>query len=175
MTVPKPVVFLDIDGVLCTIRACVATGDKGGLKYLDPIAVKCFERILESVNAQYVVSSSWRIIHPDIPAILKCVGLHGEPFYPDDWKLGTKKYKDSREFYYTPRHEKQFRGHEVDMWLDRYGKRPYIILDDESDFTDYQKKHHLIKTDEMNGILFEHMEEAIDNLKKQVENWKNDS
>lgn len=56
----KPFVFIDFDGVLNTPAIW---GKRPAVEALDPVLVKRFSDFCERVDAQVIVSSSWRIIY----------------------------------------------------------------------------------------------------------------
>lgn len=54
-------IFLDMDGVLCTHKGAASVDEAGLMCYLDPVNVKLLERALRDFNAQIVLSSAWRL------------------------------------------------------------------------------------------------------------------
>lgn len=144
----KPVVFLDFDGVLCTVRSHYAYAEAGLMQHLDPIAVKLVERLCRKAGAEIVISSTWRQHHNEISmmAILMNAGMSKPPFH-DDWS--------------TPRRlSSGARGYEIKEWLDRHPLTPsYVILDDDSDMLDEQTKH-FVQTDSNDGFLWKDYEKA---------------
>lgn len=143
------VVFLDIDGVLCTPRACFAVGDKGIFSYLDPIACLLLKRLLVETGAKLVISSTWRKLHPgtSFDAILSaaCPGLGTFVYYPfaDEEKRKDWRTKD------LPGQ----RGGEIQEWLDRHPEvTHFVILDDDSDMLHLKDK--LVQTDAYDGLGF---------------------
>jgi hypothetical protein len=121
--------FVDFDGVNCTTRANMALG-----RFDDPVAFGLLGRILRDTGALMVVSSTRRG-RADMGEPNNCLDMLGRygltgRLHPD-WRTGNL---DSR-------------SREVEDWLDRNGRRPYGIIDDERcDFTPAQIQR-LIHTD----------------------------
>ena len=79
----------------------------------------------EKYKGQFVITSTWR-------------KNHNKEFFIDI--LGKYLHKD-----YKTKVLYRIRGLEIEEWLDRHKEvKDYIILDDDIDFTEYQKKNHLI-------------------------------
>jgi len=63
----KPIIFLDIDGVLATVKQYNLTNQsktwlqKYNVYPFDPKCVKIFNEILEKVDADIIISSDWRV------------------------------------------------------------------------------------------------------------------
>jgi hypothetical protein len=153
----RPVIFLDMDGVLCTPRAALALGDHGLLAVLDPVSVAILNMLVRRSRAHVVMSSTWRLGHDrhSMECILRAGGcrfhLH------EDWRT-TNIQQTSQQWI------NQRRGMEVDEWLSRHPEVPsYLILDDDSDFSDAQKER-LVLTSGEDGILWEHWMRAMDLL-----------
>lgn len=85
------VLFLDIDGVLNSVRTCVAYGGyphKLDQPAFDKVAIKLLQRLCDSAGVSVVLSSAWRITHDfrdvarafDLPIIDRTpsIGLRGE-------------------------------------------------------------------------------------------------
>ncbi len=151
-------IFLDLDGVLCTQKEW---GNRG--KYqstFDTLNVKCveaFNKIIEETGAKIVVSSTWRIgeRREHLFEHLKGHGVKGE-------FIGI-----------TPRltENGKFRGDEIQLFLDNFGKEKvenFIIIDDDSDMVHLLPK--LIKTDTYKGMNEKDAEKAIALLKKGENN-----
>ena len=112
-------IFLDIDGVLITLKTCKHFG------VVDPECVQQLNRITDVTGAKIVLSSCWRIgwtIH-HIREKLKEWGVTGEVISktPVDWK--------------------KERGEEIQQWLDEYYLdnsniepiESIVIIDDDRD------------------------------------------
>lgn len=152
------VIFLDMDGVLCTERAHIAQGyqnmsNHGGLMdALDREGVGMLNAFHNKyADTVYVLSSTWRRHHTrtEMEEWLQRYQWDGK--FHDDW--------------HTPVFYNQPRGDEIKDWLIRHPEvTNYIILDDSSDMLEEQK-FHFVQTDDYNGIRSEnywHMERIFD-------------
>ena len=129
----KPVVFLDIDGVLC-IKGC-----RPGT--FAPECVTALNWLTDATAAQIVVSSTWRhgtgwrerIEGKGITA--KIIGRT-----PDlnDRNPGTVIWTSVT------------RGTEIKTWLHRHAPRPFVILDDDTDMDDL--RDYLVQTSFDSGL-----------------------
>lgn len=139
------VIFLDIDGVLNNRRS---------MKFGEHMDIECarnLRRICKYADAEIVVSSTWRI--GNTTHTLR------EILYP--WGLYRVIGRTSSN---NP--NCKIRGDEVQEWIDTYGCKNYLILDDDSDFTQYQKENHFINTDAEYGLTEEQSTYAIRNIFK---------
>ena len=113
------VVFLDFDGVILTLRTCLAEGTSWSRAKPDPVLTGVLRRIC-TVGVKIVVSSAWR----DAEKITKDKLAEGgliEHLHAD-WK--TKELR-SRQAYSD-------RPEEVAEWLSRHPEiTSYRILDDD--------------------------------------------
>ena len=148
------VIFLDFDGVICTRRQALASGERGVISGLDPVALGFLNRICRDYKIQIVISSTWRMCgkktRRSFYELFACAG------YVD---LGRAIHKDWR----TPNLPDATRGHEIEIWLSDNECDDYVILDDDSDMLDYQKPR-MVTTDSHNGMLFEHYEKTMELL-----------
>lgn len=137
----KFIMFLDIDGVLVTLRSHFAVKQRGIMRFFDPVGIMLLNRLHEEHDVEFVVSSTWSSVHDiHVTDMLKCAGFRGE--FHKDWT--------------TPKKLSSSRGLEINLWLEDHPKiKNYIILDDGSDFTEEQKKYH-VQTDIDDGILSKH-------------------
>lgn len=146
------ILFLDFDGVICTIRASVSVGESGVLGYLDPVALGLLEIIVKKYDVKIVVSSTWRIgrDYRDFVDLFKAAGfnrLAQSILYSrtdsDIWKTSTKNRRDSR-------------GYEIDDWLKKYANVDdnYVILDDDSNMLPEQLEHFVHCSNECDGLLW---------------------
>lgn len=140
------IIFLDFDGVLCTLRQSMAVGDKGLLGCLDPVALDFLDRICRENKVWVIISSTWRIG-------AKCSMFHKIFKATGHFHLTKSLYWDD---YATISSKTGHRGGEIEDWLKRNDAtvKDYLILDDETDMLDYQMSR-LVKTDCRNGILFD--------------------
>lgn len=149
------IIFLDMDGVLCTNRAHTAQGlqhmpnHHPFMDALDREAIGMLNALTAQVYCKYVLSSTWRKQHSkeEMEEHLRKYGWKGE--FHEDWKTD---------------HIGPIRGNEIQRWIDSHtwdnGNKNYIILDDNDDMLGSQK-FHFVQTDEYNGLTMEnywHME-----------------
>lgn len=112
------VLFLDIDGVVNS-KQTLLTHPKGTPLGIDPELAFKVGKIILDTDCKVVLSSSWRN-HPDGVDEVKA------RVYPEIYGV-------------TPNIKGGFRGSEVRAWLDEHPEvTEYAILDDDSDFYDYQ-------------------------------------
>ena len=166
------IVFLDIDGVLCTDRS-FARKDKvpfppdfhipfrNGWDRLDDECVERLNRITEASDAKLVISSTWRL----------CCDGEAQFQYLIDYlrSQGVKANIIDR----TPSHMtmrdtrgRNGRGAEIKEWLDitgtKLGVTSYVIIDDDADMGALMSK--LVQTPEPTGIGEGHVVKAIEIL-----------
>jgi hypothetical protein len=149
------IIFLDMDGVLCTTRAHYAQGylnmpNHGFMDALDREGIGMLNKFnAEHPDVIYVLSSTWRKHHTkkEMEEWLKDkYGWNGK--FHDDWRTDDGG---------------PIRGNEIQRWLDKHQVDNYLILDDSSDMLPEQQ-YHFIHTDDYNGISFEnyeHMEKVF--------------
>lgn len=144
------VIFLDIDGVLCCPRSCVAhggypaAGNPVSWGKFDEVAVKMLQEAMRKTGAIVVLSSSWR----------STVNLEAL-----QWRLGIRIESVTREGT-----EAEPRGAQIHDWLIRNpGVESYAILDDDEDMLPDQMPH-LCLTSKRNGFLLGHYEELLERL-----------
>jgi hypothetical protein len=147
------VIFLDFDGVICSPRAFVAqedrwTGDQRWLRWADQVACDFVLRLLTRHSAKLVISSTWRHMEEPCRQVLGQYNL--DRFLHGDWRTGEDK--------------KRFRGNEIAAWLAANGSQPFIILDDDSDFTPEQMPW-LVNTDSTEGMMLKDFDKADKLLK----------
>jgi hypothetical protein len=148
---------LDVDGVLNSTRSAIGLGGYGyfpreamrdsykrnDLAFLreqanlDPVAVGILRRILIETECLVLVSSTWRL-GVTVDDLNHLFLAHELPPVVIDKTCQT---------------DEGFRGTEVKIWLDgRDDVTDYLILDDDSDFFDFQKDGHFIHTDGAVGL-----------------------
>lgn len=138
------ILFLDIDGVLNSVRSCHAFKgyphsfdefyDYTKPKQFDHVAIALIQNLCEVTGAKIVLSSSWR-------------------------KLFTvKEVADALRLPIidaTPDSHDGFRGREIERWLDLNPEvSHYAIVDDDSDMTIEQKNGHFVQTDGFEGLSY---------------------
>jgi len=166
------ILFLDIDGVLCTHRTSIALGEQGRiLFYLDPVALSFFDRLCRVYDVSVVVSSTWRKTRTR-GNLYDIFATGGYTYFAGslhkDW--ATPVIRPESVHLYGDNSGNCLRGCEIQEWLNKHPGHRFIIVDDSSDFLDYQKTFH-IKTDTHNGILMEHyirIEEIVSKSAKLI-------
>jgi hypothetical protein len=144
----KKIVFLDLDGVLCTSRSHAAHGTGKTMLEWDRTGVALIKKICKLTGAKIVISSTWRhlIHHKDLFPALKRHGLwdllYSEPILTEDWR--------------TPNlHEG--RGAEIMNWLSKhlqFGEK-FVIIDDVNVFSEFPGlEQNLVLTNFDDGILY---------------------
>ena len=110
----RPVVFLDIDGVLVT------RGTQ--FHHFDPECVKALNWLTSAADARIVLSSSWRHM-PGIRDIIAGARIEAKV-------IGiTPDLNTMRRGLYPPRP----RGDEIMAWFRQHAQRRFVILDDDAD------------------------------------------
>jgi len=141
------VLFLDIDGVICTNRAYVASGQdkhKSILRSWDLTSLQLVDRIALDYNLSVVISSTWRQQY-DVPLILLTHGFKAT-FHQDDE---------------TPR-TSHSRGDQIWDWLNRNKDvRNFIIFDDDTNGIEESNLHPFqTVTSDYDGVLYSHYKKA---------------
>ena len=123
---PRPVLFLDVDGVLCTplsVRLDQVFRRPMDRQFFDPVALFWLQKLVRRTGAQVVLSSSWRYSLEDgdpltgriLHNLYACLAAHGAPVAGIAPILGVSK------------------GEEIAAWLAGHPGRPCAILDDRAD------------------------------------------
>ena len=124
----KPVIFLDFDGVLNSLRSTLALGGCSE-HHLDPVAVSLVSRLAREADANVVISSAWRI-GSDVLELRSILS-------------GYSALLAARVIGVTP-FGLACRGAEIASWM---AKNPgdhntsFVILDDDADMLDGQLRH----------------------------------
>lgn len=147
------VIFLDIDGVLNSLRSCIGLGgysnpgcfSRGESPRFDPVAVGLLRRLVERTGAQIVVSSTWRascLENDNLKrALATWYGWENAPI------IGRTKLGGGR------------RGPQIQEWLDAHQVENYVILDDDADMLEEQMPY-LVQTHFNMGLSYEHIKQA---------------
>lgn len=120
------VIFLDIDGVLCTplsVRLDWLLRRPMDRQCFDPIALHLLRRLVKRTGARVVLSSSWRYSLEDsdpftqkiMANFYRVLASNGTPVWDTAPILGRSK------------------GEEIAAWLGRHPESCYAILDDRAD------------------------------------------
>lgn len=133
----RPIIFLDCDGVL----NCATTREKSngtlGMLGVDRSIMPRFERLVRELDANIVLSSTWRLFHEMEACLRRNMELDIEE------RIIGKTPDAAREL---PSglflsHE---RGHEIQYWLtDNKFDGPFVILDDDDDMVHLTSFHVL--------------------------------
>lgn len=136
----KPVIFLDIDDVLCVHRTlntrqvlAALAGDETvdahevWQQIFHPAARENLRALDEEFSPTYVISSSWTL-HLDLQQLRETFHLTGIGFVAESLHQAP----------FTPRDEDSYRLVEIDAWLDTYlapalsqaSSTTYLIIDD---------------------------------------------
>jgi hypothetical protein len=141
------VIFLDIDGVLNSLRSAIRYGN---FDHFSREAVKALNILTDATGAKLVISSTWRIARKDYIDVLRANGVMGEI-------IGA-----------TPNlsHDQNgvcvgvIRGFEIKVWLeDHPDVEDFIILDDDNDMGELL--NHLVQTNPDVGLTFDDAKRAI--------------
>lgn len=143
------VLFLDIDGVLCTLRSHLAYGDKGGLmEAWDPTCCQLIRRLCKLYDCKIVISSTWRNHRRQILSYY--LALYGLIDYV--YNFPDFKRSDNDLDWKTPRLGGAIRGLEIQAYLnDHHEFKNYLIIDDDSDMLPSQMPF-FIKTNTYEGF-----------------------
>lgn len=138
------IIFLDCDGVVCTVRSHLALGYFNIMEHWDRTATRFLRRICKKFDVKIVISSSWRIVDPKmLMKRLKAESLL--PFLHED--KYTKDFSETR-------------GEEIKEWLDRNPNEGYVIIDDNNDMLLEQQKY-FVQTDPVDGMSAKNMEKIL--------------
>jgi hypothetical protein len=136
----RPVLFLDFDGVLNTPGTW---GKRPAIDAVDADKVQRLNALAEKLDADIVISSSWRYIHglEELRSILVAKGLASGARVIDMTPGAADTTADWR------------RGDEVSAWLARLIRRPaFAIIDDMTLEAFEGLGRHLITTDGSRGL-----------------------
>ena len=129
----RPILFLDIDGVLVTQESTHINGAK---RIFCKNAFGLLRQLAVKSACDIVISSTWRI-GGSVAGFQATFEREG---WPDAPVIGL-----------TPVCAGKSRGHEVALWLqlNKHFRTPYVILDDDTDFLSDQP---LVRTDFRKGF-----------------------
>lgn len=140
------IIFLDVDGVLNSLRSTLAFGGCGKPEQLDQVAIGLLRRLVRELQADgwspgVVMSSTWRLHLPDISWWTGFLGVSVVGCTPE---LG---------------HATARRGHECLEWLVRNAPdAPFVCIDDDADFLPDQV---LVQTKFEDGLQIGHIDAAF--------------
>lgn len=125
------IIFLDFDGVILTLRTCVANFGGWNRAQPDPVLVDVLKRACLA-GVRIVVSSTWRTDEPTCKAKLDECGLL--EYLHDDWRTVQLNITEAVGE----------RPAEIQEWLNRHVVSDYRILDDDTwAFTSHQQERFL--------------------------------
>lgn len=152
------IIFLDIDGPLCSVRSGFLPENKtslrnkedpmqqGHAKYFDPCAVWMLNDIIAKVNPTFVLSTSWASSYT-IDKMVNFFELN---------KLHISK-TNIHEDWSTPKKFSSQRIHEITWWLDDHPEiTEYVIIDDSvrrQDFCNI-KADRVVDVDSYDGLNY---------------------
>lgn len=153
------IIFLDIDGVLCSFRShyaqgkplidgCMSALDREGVGLLNVLAG------LGTDTIKYVLSSTWRKHHDQgwMENHLRNHGWTGE--FHEDWRTTIEHVEHNGIIFGVTR------GREIQEWLNRHPEiTEYVIIDDDSDMLDEQLPR-FAQTHTEDGISFSAFQKA---------------
>lgn len=153
-----PIIFLDIDGVLCTQN--LWKPDKiadDGYSEFNQKCVNNLNKLVELTNAKIILTSSRRINKTvnEFMAIMQRRGFTG--------KILAKVNEDEQI-------SSAARNEEIREWIDKHGVPDrYVIIDDDARLTEIGEPyiHHWVRTVYHRGLDEKTLEEAIQILKKE--------
>ena len=143
------ILFLDIDGVICSIRSATAFGgypwgvNPEDMRLFDPVAIALLKKLCNETGCKIVLASTWRMTigHAEIAKILELPIIDSTPYLLNN----------------------RWRGAEIAAWLKEHKEdvEKYAIVDDDDDMNKEQIPF-LVHIKGHDGILMEH----YSNLKK---------
>lgn len=152
----KPILFLDIDGVLNSQEWFMMRSSRGEEgDDIDPSAVALLNQILERSSCLIVISSTWRIFHSieEISKILRDRGFA----YPGSIISSTP---DLSKKEHGPLWKPAQRGDEIVEWRSSHGHvGPFAVLDDDGDMD--AVIDHFVQTSNPTGLLEEHVADVL--------------
>lgn len=149
------IVFLDLDGVLCTSRSHAAHGKGKMMLEWDKTGAALIRKICKLTEAKIVISSTWRhdVHHKDLfPALKKHKlwdFLYSDPMTTENWR--------------TP-NLKEGRGAEIMNWLGENSGigQKFVIVDDSDVFHKFPGlTQNFVQTDFDDGLLYRHYLEIL--------------
>ena len=185
----KKIIFLDVDGVLngrprfleyWWWRLTKNIKKKlwpylptGGIKNMEFRYARQLEKIVRRTGAFIVISSTWRHTYPRPRQWMPLLELAGASMAAHRVVGITGSLGAFRTF--AP-----VRGNEIELWLQDHGcyqkdDVKYIVLDDDSDMTEEQKKSHFVHVKGSTGLRNKHVRQVVKLLGKRekdmLRNW----
>lgn len=135
------ILFLDIDGVICTSRAHQAYGSGTIIQPWDPTCCQMIKRLCIANGYKIVCTSTWRF-DPKVLDYFKKYDLLDLLY--ESWRTGG---------------DRESRGEEIKDWMKYFNVSEYVIIDDDKDMLPDQLEH-LIKTTFDDGFSAENLRKA---------------
>lgn len=154
MSEAKPVLFLDIDGVMNCEATFINHEYRGYAICRKRVAL--LNEIVAATGCRITMSSVWRLGLPDVRRLLRRRGLRAR--FSRDWRTP----------YFDHTAPDRRRGAEIADWLGRNGSPPYAIVDDDSDMLPEQRPR-FVQTTIKNGLDREAADRLITLLSVQTE------
>jgi hypothetical protein len=174
-----PIIFLDFDGPLFSARAELLP--ENDIKYsktpelknilhpfisywkMDPIAVAILNNVVDIVNAEIVISSSWRELHTkdEIQALFDVNGLSG-PIH-EDWctPIGSKYDPNAMSYIVTYKN----RAEEIQGWINKHPEvTQWVAVDDDESILKFEIKNRVL-VEYADGIMYDHYLHMLRTLK----------
>ncbi len=131
--------FLDIDGVLNSLRSEVVNGKEKSVENIDDISLGLVQKVVKKSGCIVVLSSNWRFTH---------------------YLLDLGRRLDLPIIYQTPSREDNDRQKEIEDFINSFGKiDAYAVLDDLP-----LDMKNLVKVDGENGISYDNYKQLIELL-----------
>jgi hypothetical protein len=170
MLEPIKVIFLDIDGVLNSLRSCERNKGKEIRQMMpDKIHLDPLKKIIKSTKAKIVISSAWRIGCPSsgmweyffeaLGYSFKVIGVTPSLFDAEQHRL-ARGYEIDK--WINSRDEEAKKKHAENWLITPVGR--FVIIDDDGDMV--HLSDHLFQTDAVDGLTEEIADRVIEYLNK---------
>lgn len=171
------IIFLDIDGPLCSSRASFLPENKTSLrnkedpmqqghpKYFDPCAVWMMNDIIVKISPTFVMSTSWAKYY-SIDEMIKFFQIN---------KLDIGKHNIHKDWV-TPKKFSSQRPHEITWWLNDHPEiTEYAIIDDSVRREDFCKikADRVVDVDSYDGLNYVNYLEILRIFRYDIENSDN--
>lgn len=159
------VLFLDIDGVIVTRESLLKHSENMKEKRANGHSFDDLDAWMKAQHEQF-----HHVCLLNLAEIVKnCPDL--KIVVTSTWRLG-RSVQDLKDLFpdiiaerivdKTKASIHGFRGAEIEEWLDRHPEvEKFVILDDDSDMTEVQKKNHFVQTTMLEGLTRNHVDDAI--------------
>jgi HAD domain in Swiss Army Knife RNA repair proteins len=152
----RPVIFLDIDGVVVTDASLAA----GGAKCADSACVALLNQLVAAVDAEIVISSSWRTRHT-IEFIRDVLSRAGFAWPERVIDVTERMHYRIENGSAVGRAE---RADEIRAWLAIHRRHAFVILDDD---LEAEITGHFVRTRFDAGLSPDHVIDAIRLIRRQ--------